>query len=181
MEKTTVKDFIEKYDKRSSDALKDALIDSIKIKQYVPYITKKLCADTILEQCSKDASGHVHIDTPKRFMLHIQALLMMYTDIEIDPSHLIDDYDMLMSRGLLTRILEKIPNTELEEFEALEKMVFDDFMTNEYDVHSYLTKNLTAFYPKISDKLNLLLDALSNALNRVDEEKISKLLNKLQK
>lgn len=181
MKMTTVKDFIENFDKRSSDTLKNALIDSIEIKPYVPYLTKKLFAETILKQCSMNSSGHIHIDTPKRYMLHVQALLLMYTNIEPDSKHLVDDYDMLMSRGLLAKITDRIPETELDEFDALEKMVFDDFMTNEYDVRSYLTKRMTEFYPKIADKLNLLLDTASNALNRVDENKVYGFLDRLKK
>ena len=173
----TVQELVEKYDNRTSDELKERLLDTIQIKEYVPYMTKRLFAKTILDRAFY-RDGKIHKDSLMKQMLYVQALILMYTNIKIDAENLIDEYDSLNSRHIIGYILAKIPESELLMFEGMVQMMFDDAYFNEYEIHAYLTNQLTKFYPMISDKLNNLMDAITNVLQKLDPKTIKKLLEK---
>jgi len=173
----TVQEFVEKYDNRTSEELKQRLLETIQIKEYVPYVTKRLFAKTILDRAFY-RDGKIHRDSLMKQMLYVQALILMYTNIKIDAEHLIDDYDSLDSRHIIGYILSRIPESELLMFEGMIQMMFEDAQFNEYEPHAYVTDQLTKFYPMISEKLNNLMDAITDALQKLDPKMIKKFLEK---
>ena len=173
----TVQEFVEKYDNRTSEELKQRLLETIQVKEYVPYVTKRLFAKTILNRAFY-RDGKIHRDSLMKQMLYVQALILMYTNIKIDAEHLIDDYDSLDSRHIIGYILSRIPESELLMFEGMIQMMFEDAQFNEYEPHAYVTNQLTKFYPMISEKLNNLMDAITDALQKLDPKMIKKFLEK---
>lgn len=178
----SVQDLVAKYKSLNSATAKDNYLKSvIKIKPYVGYAEKLVYINNVLKNSCYDANGNLHIDSAKRYILYIQALLMAYTNIGIDLTQPIQDYDRLESNGLLEIILEAIPENELQVFDTMLKMKQDDLMTNYYDIHGYLDKKLKDFYPHIGGAVSGFLEKAGKFLEQLDEKKLEQILKKIMK
>ena len=182
MEKISVIDFVEKYRKNTTPQQKETYLNkNLIITPYVGYLVKELQAKNIVKESSLDDKGHVSINSSKRYILYIYSLIKLYTNLKMEPTDIINDYDMLDSSGLLDEILKRIPEKEKTTFDTMVNMQYDDFMTNYYNIHGYLDNKLKTLYPYIGDSITHLLDSSSAFLENLDENKIEKLLKKLQK
>ena len=181
-EKFLVKDFVEGYKKITGPQQKEAYLNKkLNITPYVGYIVKELQAKNIVKESSLDDKGNVSINSSKRYILYIYSLIKLYTNLDMEPADIINDYDLLESAGLLDEILKRIPEKEKGAFDVMVKMQYDDFMTNYYSIHGYLDNKLQTLYPHIGNAVTRLLDSSSEFLENLDMNKIEKLLKKLQK
>ena len=177
-----VKDLVDKFNSMASSKLKTEYLNKvIVVKPYIGYGTKLIYINKILDNSCYDKDKNIHVDSCKRYLLYVQALIMAYTNIKIDVSDAIADYDRLESSGLLETILGMIPEHELQSFDTMLQMKLDDLMTNNYDIHAYIDKKLKDFYPHLGDSVSKFLGAAEEFLGKLDEKKIEQILKRVMK
>ena len=177
-----VKDLVDKFNSMASSKLKTEYLNKvIVVKPYIGYGTKLIYINKILDNSCYDKDKNIHVDSCKRYLLYVQALIMAYTNIKIDVSDAIADYDRLESSGLLETILGMIPEHELQYFDTMLQMKLDDLMTNNYDIHAYIDKKLKDFYPHLGDSVSKFLGAAEEFLGKLDEKKIEQILKRVMK
>ena len=114
----------------------------IKVKEYVPFIEKATQAEA-LAKITTLKDGRVNVNTPARFYLTYLRMIAMWTDVQIDFSDGVAQFDLLDENGLVDKIvLEMIPERERDMFSSLIDMSSNDLMTNRYDVHAYVDEIL---------------------------------------
>ncbi len=180
----TIDKLIDNYLKRTSIKMKEEYLKTvIKIKPYVSYGVKIFLADTIIKaSCLKD--GRVYIDSCKKYMLYIYALIDTYTNIEINQKEWMSQHDRLDSLGLIELILALIPEKERSTFKTILDMKLDDLMTNRYGIYAYIDEQMdraARITPEIGKAFGPLIEKLSKQIETLDENKIEKMLNRMGK
>lgn len=180
----TIDKLIDGYLKRTSTKMKEEYLKTvIKIKPYIGYGVKIFLADTIIKtSCLKD--GRVYIDSCKKYMLYIYALMDTYTNIEINQKEWISQYDRLDSLGLIEPILALIPEKERSTFKTILDMKLDDLMTNRYGIYAYIDEQMdraSKIAPEIGKAFGPLIEKLSKQIETLDENKIEKMINRIGK
>ena len=180
----TIDKLIDGYLKRTSIKMKEEYLKTvIKVKPYVSYGVKIFLADTIIKtSCLKD--GRVYIDSCKKYLLYIYALIDTYTNIEINQKEWMFQYDRLDSLGLIEPILALIPEKERSTFKTILDMKLDDLMTNKYGIYAYIDEQMdraAKIAPEIGKAFGPLIEKLSKQIETLDENKIEKLLNRMGK
>lgn len=177
----TVDKLIDGYLKRTSTKMKEEYLKTvIKVKPYIGYGVKIFLADTIIKtSCLKE--GRVYIDSCKKYMLYIYALMDTYTNIEINQKEWMSQYDRLDSLGLIEPILALIPEKERSTFKTILDMKLDDLMTNRYGIYAYIDEQMdraAKIAPEIGKAFGPLVEKLSKQIETLDENKIEKMINK---
>ena len=180
----TIDKLIDSYLKRTSIKMKEEYLKTvIKVKPYVSYGVKIFLADTIIKtSCLKD--GRVYIDSCKKYLLYIYALIDTYTNIEINQKEWMFQYDRLDSLGLIEPILALIPEKERSTFKTILDMKLDDLMTNRYGIYAYIDEQMdraAKIAPEIGKAFGPLIEKLSKQIETLDENKIEKMLNRMGK
>ena len=180
----TIDKLIDGYLKRTSIKMKEEYLKTvIKVKPYVSYGVKIFLADTIIKtSCLKD--GRVYIDSCKKYLLYIYALIDTYTNIEINQKEWMFQYDRLDSLGLIEPILALIPEKERSTFKTILDMKLDDLMTNRYGIYAYIDEQMdraAKIAPEIGKAFGPLIEKLSKQIETLDENKIEKMLNRMGK
>ena len=171
MEKNyTVKEFIEKYDKLATDAQRKSFINQIKVIPYISYALKQVSANKIVKTTSTDENGNINIRSSARYVFYVYNIIETYTDIKMSTENVIGEFDSLNERGLIEEIFEKIPEKERNEFKTVLDMELNDFMTNYYENHAFIEKNITRIINAINDMLPQLQPILENIKNMNAEE-----------
>ena len=78
MEKTTVKDFIDKY-LISSKEVQNEMMDKIVLRKYMPYEAKVVLSKKIIASHRLDKEGYVNSDTCSMHLSLIASILQYYT------------------------------------------------------------------------------------------------------
>lgn len=178
----TVTELVTRYNKLNSTKAKGEYINSVvKVKGYVPYAVKMKTIDTILKHTCFDKDGNLHMDSAKRYIMYTQALIGNYTNVKIDPTVILDEYDRLDSSGVLEILLEMIPEGEVQTFETLMKMKLDDLVTNCYDIHAYIDKKVKDLYPYLGGAVAGFLEKAGQFLEQLDEKKLEQILKRVMK
>lgn len=164
--KISVSEVVKRYNTFSSDELKKKYIQSLIIQdKYVDYLVKVKYAQDIITISSLDKDGKLKFNSSKKYMLYVNAIFSLYTKIDISDKESIRDFDMLDKYNLIDEVLDSIPQNELSKFDTVMKMCTDDFIANNYEIHSFinkqidkvtelLSKNMTPIIRELSDKIN---------------------------
>lgn len=172
-----VKELCDGYRTLVTEAQKqDYLKKNIKVKAYIPYAQKVEMAKTIVLASNVDKSGEVRLDSPKQYLLNVYELLSTYTDLEVKAKTWASEFDDLNQLGLITRIIQMIPETEQAEFEVLRNMVYGDFMENYASMRSWLGRKFT----QVKQGLEAWLDKASEKLSQVDWDALQKKLEEMK-
>ena len=85
-------------------------------------------AKTVVLASNVDKNGEVRLDSPKQYRLNVFILLQTYTDLDMKAETWAEEFDCLNELGLVTRVIQMIPETEQTEFDVLRNMVYGDLM-----------------------------------------------------
>lgn len=195
MEKTMdIIAFVGGYDKCANGTAKDAYINrTLKVENYISYMrkmdeaTKIVNASSyqvIIDEDGNAKRGNIRINSPIRFALTIMSMVDLYTNISIDVSKFLEEFDMLNRFGLVEKIMAKIPESENAEFNTIVSMTYDDLMTNENEIHRFIESQVQ----RVTDVLSFITKAsepvmakLAEKISAMDEADIEKLGNKVNK
>lgn len=81
-----------------------------------------------------------------------------------------------MACGLLDKVLENIPKRELQEFNSICNMVYDDIMTNYYEPHGFISNNLQRISNVLTHTSAPLFNSLSKKVSNMDDKTFQKLI-----
>ncbi len=116
----TVKNFIDDFKQKkiqntklNDHAISDYLKETLEIKTYLPFRTKRMLVETVVSQNIEWVDGIKKIDAINEYIGFIVAVLSAHTAIEFsdDP---VADYDLLAESGLLPQIIAEFQESYAE-------------------------------------------------------------------
>ena len=166
-ERINIDELISKYTSfNSKDAKRNYLVKTVKTVDYVPFLTVCVSADQILRASSYDKNGHIKIDSCKRYLMYVFVILSAYTNINVDEKDFTNQFDKLNRTKLLKEIIALIDPDLIDTLDSVLKMKTDDFMTNYYDIHSYVNRlvqnNLEQISPVVTKIVDIIDDYIKN-------------------
>lgn len=178
--KITVKEFVDKYNKLSSEELKEKQIDNIIKRHYAPITEKKAALDIIFKKCIQEKDGIEYVD---KFLMQVglmSVVLSLYTNIDCN-GNMFENYDLLMENDIYPLIMYKIGERDIKELMSIYSSVEETFM-NQQSFEAYLAKQVTRFGELIGRVGGAGMEALSKTLEDEDKMKeLSKVLEKVMK
>ncbi len=156
-ERINVKEFVDGYEKSKN---KPVYLKKLTINDYVPYGEKCFLANKIIESTSYDAQRNIKIDSAARYLLFVYTLLKSYTNLDVTAAHMTEEFDLLNRYGLIDEITNLIPEKEVNEFNKILSMTYEDFMTNHYEIHGFITDTIQKISNVIEGTSPELLDEL---------------------
>ena len=164
----TVKDLVQKYDAAVEKA-KPTILKDIKSEKYIPYEAKIMKMGVVVNATHRKKDGSIFLNTPMQFALFTLYMIDNYTNIKIDKTHLMDEFNMLHKSGLIDIIVhpqegmpEIIPVSEINECAEILSMMHNDFMTNYCSTHLQVLKFLRDFNVDV----NKLVDLANQNINQ---------------
>lgn len=173
----TLKTFMALYNSKKSDEDKEQLIREHIIGDYIPYEKKADIANAIVDisywKKEKDFSGLetkiLYVDSVAKYMLTCMAMLDLFTDIERKKNNgnMLEDFNLLNSNGIFDILAQNIDERELKEFNMILQMICDDVITNEYENHAFITKQIDRFGRLIGASIAPILENID--INQIME------------
>lgn len=180
--KITVTEFVTRYNSLKSNDVREKYAESMIIKdKYVDYLVKQKYAQDIISISCLDNKGHIKINSCKKYMMYINTLLTLYTNIEMSEKNCVAEFDMLDRENLIDTLLKYIPEEELGKFDTIMQMCYDDFMTNNYEIHAFITKTADDVINRMTAMASPLVDEVMKDLNGLSAEEIKSLAEAFMK
>ena len=178
-----IREFIEKYNVIATDRLKeDYLKDNLHIKTYLPFLTKVTLADKLAKVTTLDKdTGNVNVKSDANYLLFCRMIVEQYTDLQVETEGFYEEYDLLNESGLLDKIMQMIPEKEITEFKMICDFKQKDIITNQYEMHSYISNQVTRFGELIGVTLKPIMEKISEQLENMDEKDIDKIAKALER
>ena len=183
----TVKEFCERYNAIATKSLKDRFIDEkLKITSYVPFIKKDEIINNLLEITMKDKeTGNVKVNSSVEYLLMTRIFIENYTNLTIETEGFYEEYDELKKSGLFDILLigddstataPLIPYKEITEFKFLLAQKKADYITNHYEIHSFITEQVDRLKALGEATLTPLMDVVSKKLDEIPKEDLDKIV-----
>lgn len=180
--KITVTEFVTRYNSLKSNDVREKYAESMIIKdKYIDYLVKQKYAQDIISISCLDNKGHIKINSCKKYMMYINTLLTLYTNIEMSEKNCVAEFDMLDRENLIDTLLKYIPEEELGKFDTIMQMCYDDFMTNNYEIHAFITKTADDVINRMTAMVSPLVDEVMKDLNGLSAEEIKSLAEAFMK
>lgn len=186
---------VEEYTNLATESMKaQYLEETVKVEKYIPYVTKIASAENVVKssayitETGSDGKSHLtdkfRISSPMRYLFTICCIIDLYTNIEVDKTNRLGQYDLLNENGLVEKLLELIPDKDVSEFKVVLNMCADDLMTNEYNVQSYISKQVNRFgdvFEKVTEPLAPVVDNFLQKLSEMDDKQLERVNGKVNK
>lgn len=198
-----IKEFCENYKNRATDKLKeDYLKENLKITTYLPFIKKDALAQNIVnattykfEDYTKEdgttgrrRTNQIQVNSTAQMLLFYRVIIENYTDLEVETEGFYEEYDALNESGVLFELTADfeghpslIPASEISELRGMIDLKQRDIMTNQYEIHSYISNQIERITEVGSIVLKPVLDKLATELENMDDSKIEKLSKALER
>lgn len=158
----TVKDFIKEY-KEAIDAKK--YLEGRLTRKYVPYTEKTTRLENLIDKTSViSVNNEKEIfmqNSPARFLIYTLILIDSYTDIDINFSECIEEFDSLSEENIVGALLNIIPENERKTFQMLYDMIQVDYYENNRSVVGYLDRKAEA--------INMLMERVLEEAEKFEE------------
>lgn len=173
-EKLNIEQMVKEYTSTTNDTAHKLYLDKIQVVPYLPYLSKMIYAQRIVESTSWDKDHEkIEINSPIRHILYIYTLLLAYTNVDVHQEDMIAEYDALSAAGMVQPIIEKIPEHERKEFDKVLKMVTGDYYTNHFETHAYIDHLVDRFKNIVENFFSPISEDLVNGLNKLNSEDIA--------
>lgn len=178
-----IKEFCTKYNNCATESLKeDFLRDNLEIKSYLPFVNKITLAGNLANHTMLDKNTNaVKVDSCVNYLLFVRTIIEQYTNLEVETEGFFEEYDMLNASGLLDKILNMIPEKEINEFKMLCDFRKNDLLTNKYEIHGFVSGEVTRFAELAGVTLKPVLNKIAESIEKMDDKDIEKLGNKIEK
>lgn len=182
--KYTVKEFCKKYNTSSIEE-KELLVEEIMNSHYVSYemkiaICEKIIENSYYRKSEGEKTKKIHINSPAKYMLYRLYLVKQYTNIEIDFSKTLEEFNLLNEYCLFDVILQRIAHKEIEEFNMILDMVKNDVINNEYETHAFFSNQIERFGELFGHIAKPAIDRFVDVLENMDEKTIDKMVGKIK-
>lgn len=190
MEKIGIAKFVEEYENRATESLKDDYLkNTLEVKKYIPFVLKDALASTIanatcFEKIEKkdldgnvtfENTGRIKLNSVARRLLFYRCVIEQYTNLKVETEGFHEEYDLLNSLGILDKIIQMIPERELGEFAQIVDMKISDTVSYYSTPQKFVSDQVERFGTLIGVTLNPFLEKLADQLGELDEEHIDKL------
>ena len=161
VKKTKVKIFVKLFndikdrDPEKELAKKQEFVAKYVDRTYMPYAIKMAEARQIVERTTNvEADGEQLFasSSPMRWVLYVMSVMLFYTSLEFS-NDVMADYDMLDEAGVIEYIFAAI-GKDTDTFQTVLNMTYDDYMTNEHDIVSFIQQKFAAI-GKLIDGIDL--------------------------
>ena len=170
-----ITDFIKEYEKTETEKRTDFIKENVHFTDYIPFIEKDAYARNIIKASMYDGqTGRINVKSSVRYHLFCRTVINIYTDLE-GSKDFINEYDDLNRTGALNVIMSLINQDDLNQFKMIVDMAYQDVLTNEYETHAFISKEVERASNVIGTILNPVIKELSKQLESLDEEKIEKI------
>ena len=197
-----IKEFCKEYSNRADQLKKQYLKDNLKITTYVPFLTKDALAQNIVnattykyENYTKEdgtigrrKTNTINVNSTAQMLLFYRVVIENYTNLEVETEGFYEEYDALNESGVLFELTANfdghpslIPAKEISELRGMIDLKQRDTMTNQYEIHSYISNQIERITEVGSIVLKPVLDKLATELENMDDSKIEKLSKVLEK
>lgn len=175
MEKTLkVEELVKEYTSTTNDVARKMFMEKIQVEPYISFSAKLVYANRIIESTAwDDKHKRIEINSPARYVLYVYTLISAYTNIDVQNDSMLTDYDALTAAGLKDKIIAKIPEGERKEFDAVLKMVADDYYANHFETHAYIDSIIDRIRNIVENFFSPISEDLVKGLNNLDTEKLS--------
>ena len=195
IEKIKLSEIIEKLNKRNSQSAKDVVLKSIQFKNHVSYVIKEVTAKNIIQiahftypkdvnvnDMSDEQLSNIkpvpNLNRSKQYILTAVMIVDLFTNIEIDFSNAMVEYDKLIEYGLLEYMLNNINESEIKEFNMLIDYEYEKYYHKYYSIQSYFDKKINELKLEAIDFMNCLFQGMQGELI-ANEDKIKELINNI--
>lgn len=202
MNKITVKEFVEGYNK-CVDSLKNRYIqEKLSIISYLPVNIKDAIAIVITDRTMFEQekytnengeikfrkTDNIHINSFVQYMLFVREVIEKYTNLICsDDTNFMTDYDLLKSSGLLDKLIigkivdrkeipPLIPISEISEIRTLIDMHKSDIMQNMYEPHAYVSRQVERFETLINTLVEPFMEAVQKKIADNPQEDVQKVV-----
>ena len=187
-----IKDFVNGYVKNTNQSDRESYIRTkLKTLDYLDYSEKVLVAENIIGTTSyaivsseKDKqlkrTNKIKFNSPMRYVLFVMTVVNKYTNIEVDSSNAMPDFDLLNKNGLIEIIFDAIGEREITELKTIIDMVLQDFRENECNINSLITNQVESLFNAIENFIPMI-DKIIDKLKTIDEKEIDNISNKIEK
>ena len=197
-----IKEFCKEYSNRIDKLKGDYLKENLKITTYLPFIKKDALAQNIanattykFEDYTKEdgstgrrRTNQIQVNSTAQMLLFYRVIIENYTDLEVETEGFYEEYDALNESGVLFELTADfeghpslIPAREISELRGMIDLKQRDTITNQYEIHSYISNQIERITEVGSVVLKPVLDKLATELENMDDEKITKLSKVLEK
>lgn len=175
----TVKEFVKALTNRSSDDARRIYLEgALAVKDYERYEVVCAICDQIVASSYFTVDGQFKLDSCKKYLMYVSALLNTYTNIRFDESDALGDFNLLQRYGLVDVIISYIPESQMAVFDSVLNMKSNDLMTNYYEPHAFVREQVVKFAPLIHKWIESFLGATENLVKDIDIEKVKKAIGK---
>ena len=197
-----IKEFCKEYSNRIDKLKGDFLKENLKITTYLPFIKKDALAQNIVnattykfEDYTKEdgtagrrRTNQIQVNSTAQMLLFYRVIIENYTDLEVETEGFYEEYDALNESGVLFELTANfdghpslISAKEISELRGMIDLKQRDAMTNQYEIHSYISNQIERITQVGSVVLKPVLDKLATELENMDDSKIEKLSKALEK
>ena len=197
-----IKEFCKEYSNRIDKLKGDYLKENLKITTYLPFVKKDALAQNIVnattykfEDYTKEdgttgrrRTNQIQVNSTTQMLLFYRVVIENYTDLEVETEGFYEEYDALNESGVLFELTADfeghsslIPASEISELRGMIDLKQRDIMTNQYEIHSYISNQIERITEVGSVVLKPVLDKLATELENMDDSKIEKLSKILEK
>ena len=197
-----IKEFCKEYSNRIDKLKGDYLKENLKINTYLPFIKKDALAQNIVnatiykfEDYTKEdgttgrrRTNQIQVNSTAQMLLFYRVIIENYTDLEVETEGFYEEYDALNESGVLFELTADfeghpslIPAKEISELRGMVDLKQRDIMTNQYEIHSYISNQIERITEGGSIVLKPVLDKLATELENMGEKDIEKFTNKVEK
>lgn len=197
----TIKEFCREYSNRVDKLKGDYLKENLKITTYLPFIKKDALAQNIVnattyrfENYTKEdgttgrrKTNQIQINSTAQMLLFYRVIIENYTNLEVETEGFYEEYDVLNGSGVLFELTADfeghpslIPAREISELRGMVDLKQRDIMTNQYEIHAYISNQIERITEVGSVVLKPVLDKLATELESMDDSKIEKLSKVLE-
>ena len=198
----TVKQFCKEYSNRIDNLKGDYLKENLKITTYLPFIKKDALAQNIVNATTykfedyikedgttgRRRTNQIQVNSTAQMLLCYRVIIENYTDLEVETEGFYEEYDALNESGVLFELTADfeghpslIPAKEISELRGMIDLKQRDIMTNQYEIHSYISNQIERITEVGSVVLKPVLDKLATELENMDDSKIEKLSKALER
>lgn len=173
----SVKEFVKTIKNRASEDARRVYIEgTLAVKDYEKYEVICAICDQIIANSYFTTDGQFKVDSCKKYLLYVSALLNTYTNIKFDENDMLGDFNLLQRYGLIDVIINYIPEAQVAMFDSVLNMKSNDIMTNYYEPHAFVKEQLVKFAPLIHGWIESLLGAAEEMIKDIDVNKIKGLI-----
>ena len=197
-----IKEFCKEYSNRIDKLKGDYLKENLKITTYIPFIKKDALAQNIVNATTykfedytnedgttgRRRTNQIQVNSTAQMLLFYRVIIENYTDLEVETEGFYEEYDALNESGVLFELTADfeghpslIPAREISELRGMVDLKQRDIMTNQYEIHSYISNQIERITEVGSVVLKPVLDKLATELENMDDSKIEKLSKVLEK